>query len=142
MERPSWDEYFMAIAFQVAQRSTCNRKQVGALIVRDHDILATGYNGSVAGMRHCTDAGCDLSKGEQIGCIRTIHAEANALIRAARNGVGILGAELYTTASPCLTCFKLVVNAGIKRISYCEEFRETCCFQMAELAGVQLRRVG
>lgn len=121
--RPSWDEYFMNIAQLVATRSTCNRgvdlkymdgyKGVGAVIVRDKVILATGYNGSPRGLDHCDEIGHELSDGH---CIRTVHAEANALAAAAKNGVAINNATVYTTASPCYDCFKLLVNSGIERI--------------------------
>ena len=114
-ERLGWDEYFMNIADQVATRSTCDRKNVGAVIVRDKTILSTGYNGSLRGAPHCDEIGHDLENGH---CIRTVHAEANAVAQAARHGVIIDNAELYVTASPCLTCFKLVVNAGIRVIHY------------------------
>ena len=108
--RASWDEYFMAIARVVATRSTCDRKHVGAVIVRDKMILATGYNGSIRGLDHCDDEGHLMEDGH---CVRTVHAEANAIVQAARNGVRIEGADIYVTASPCLGCFKLIANAGL-----------------------------
>src|SRR5947209_5416518 len=104
-DRLDWHTYFMNIARQVATRATCPRKHVGALIVRDRTILSTGYNGSIRGMPHCDDAGHDLEAGH---CVATIHAEANAILQAAKNGVTIDGAEIYTTASPCWSCFKLI----------------------------------
>src|SRR6476660_7771632 len=109
-ERVPWDQYFMNIAQVVASRSTCPRKRVGAVIVRDRTILSTGYNGSIRGLPHCDEVGCVI---EDDHCVSTVHAEANAIIQAARNGVGIAGAELYTTASPCWPCFKLIANAEI-----------------------------
>ncbi len=122
-KRPNWDEYFMNIAQLAATRATCNRgvdlkympgyKGVGAVIVRDKVVLATGYNGSPRGLEHCDDVGHELVDGH---CVRTVHGEANALAAAAKNGVAINGATIYTTASPCYDCFKLLVNAGIKRI--------------------------
>ena len=109
MHRVGWHEYFMNIATQAATRSTCDRKNVGAVIVRDRTILSTGYNGSVRGMPHCDEVGHDMESGH---CVGTIHAEANAIIQAAKNGVRIDGAEIYTTASPCWNCFKLIANSG------------------------------
>ena len=101
----------MGIAQQAATRSTCPRKHVGAVIVRDRTVLSTGYNGSIRGLPHCEDAGCVMEDGH---CVTTVHAEANAILQAAKNGVSIDGAELYTTASPCWNCFKLIANAGIQ----------------------------
>ena len=111
--RVGWDRYFMGIAHQASTRSTCVRKHGGAVIVRDKTILSTGYNGSVRGLPHCEDVGCVMEDGH---CVSTVHAEANAIIQAAKNGVSIEGAELYTTASPCWNCFKLIANVGIKKI--------------------------
>ena len=108
-ERSSWDQYFMDIARQVATRATCDRKHVGALLVRDRTILSTGYNGSIRGLPHCDEVGHMMENGH---CVATVHAEANAIIQAAKNGVGIDGATIYTTASPCWPCFKLIANAG------------------------------
>ncbi len=108
-ERVPWDQYFMNIAQVVASRSTCPRKFVGAVIVRDRTILSTGYNGSIRGMPHCMDAGHMM---ENDHCVATIHAEANAIIQAAKNGVMIDGATIYVTASPCWNCFKQIANVG------------------------------
>ena len=119
--RVDWHTYFMNIARQVASRSTCDRKHVGAVIVRDKTILSTGYNGSIRGMPHCDDVGHDLEGGH---CVATIHAEANAILQAAKNGVGVDGSEIYTTASPCWNCFKLIANAGVRRIYYGEFYRD------------------
>ena len=101
--RADWNTYFMNIAQVAATRSTCNRKHVGAVIVRDKSILSTGYNGSIPGMPHCTEVGCDIENGH---CIATVHAEANAIIQAAKHGVCIDKADIYVTASPCWNCFK------------------------------------
>src|SRR6185437_6204411 len=106
--RASWDEYFMNIAREVATRSTCDRKFVGAVIVRDRSILATGYNGSIRGLAHCDEEGHLMEEGH---CVRTVHAEANAIVQAARNGVRIEAASIYVTASPCWGCFRLIANA-------------------------------
>ena len=119
--RVSWEQYFMNIAKEVATRSTCNRKHIGAVIVRDKNILATGYNGSIRGLAHCSDAGHEM---ENDHCVRTIHAEANAIVQAARNGVQIENSEIYVTASPCYDCFKMIANAGITAIYYAEFYRD------------------
>ncbi len=115
--RPSWDEYFMQIANDVATRATCDRKHVGAVIVRNKAILSTGYNGAPRGLSHCDDVGHEMWEGH---CIRTVHAEANAVAQAARHGTALEGATIYTTASPCYDCFKLIINAGIVRVVYGE----------------------
>jgi len=133
--RLSWDEYFMSIAEMVAKRSTCPRKSVGAVIVKAHQILSTGYNGSIRGMPHCTEVGCDMENGH---CVATIHAEANALIQAARYGVAVDGAAIYVTASPCWNCFKLLANAGIQRIVYKEFYRDTRTLETAPKVGIIL----
>ena len=134
-KRANWDEYFMRIAIQVASRSTCDRKHVGAVIVRDRNILSTGYNGSIAGMPHCDDVGHEMEGGH---CVATIHAEANAIIQAAKNGVNINGGSIYTTASPCWNCFKLIVNAGMRRILFGEFYRDERIFRVAGQLGVEL----
>jgi dCMP deaminase len=137
--RVGWHEYFMNIAIQVATRSTCGRKNVGAVIVRDRTILSTGYNGSLRGAPHCDDAGHDM---ENEHCIRTVHAEANAVAQAAKHGVMIDNSELYVTASPCLTCFKLVANAGVRVIHYGEFYRDERITSYARQAGVALHFMG
>ncbi|MBO7543932.1 dCMP deaminase family protein [bacterium] len=134
-KRVDWDTYFMNIAKEVATRSTCPRKSVGAVIVRDRRILSTGYNGSIKGMPHCTDVGCDMEDGH---CVATVHAEANAIIQAARNGVCIDGADIYVTASPCWNCFKLIANSGIKRIYYGEFYRDEKSLKVAKECGIEL----
>ncbi|MHB0969234.1 MAG: deoxycytidylate deaminase [Thermoanaerobaculia bacterium] len=133
--RAEWHEYFMGIARQAATRATCPRKHVGAVIVRDKTVLSTGYNGSVRGLPHCEDVGCMMEDGH---CVATVHAEANAIIQAAKNGVAIHGAELYTTASPCWGCFKLIANSGIKKVYFGEFYREERSRQVAEAAGIEL----
>jgi len=134
-QRVDWHTYFMNIARQASTRSTCERKHVGAVIVRDRTVLSTGYNGSIRGMPHCDDVGHVMEGGH---CIATIHAEANAIIQAAKNGVRIDGAELYTTASPCWNCFKLTVNAGIRTIHYGEFYRDERSIEVAGQLGVAL----
>lgn len=135
-QRASWDEYFMRIALQVATRATCDRKHVGAVIVRDRFILSTGYNGSVPKLPHCDEAGHLMEDGH---CVRTVHAEANAICQAARNGVRIEDASIYVTASPCFTCFKLCASAGITTIVYGEFYRDQRIFEFARDAGIELR---
>ncbi len=137
--RASWDEYFMSIAQVVATRSTCPRKYVGAVIVRNRTILSTGYNGSIRGMPHCSDVGHMMEDGH---CVATIHAEANAIIQAARNGVNIDGATNYVTASPCWNCFKQLANAGIERIVFGEFYRDERIFEIAKQIGIELVHVG
>ncbi len=137
--RLGWDEYFMSIARTVAGRSTCDRKFVGAVLVRDRRILSTGYNGSVSGMPHCDDVGHMMEGGH---CVATIHAEANAIIQAARSGVMIDGATLYVTASPCWSCFKMVANAGIRRIVYGEFYRDDRIHGVARDLGIEIVDIG
>ena len=133
--RVGWHEYFMNIARQAATRSTCDRKNVGAVIVRDRTILSTGYNGSIRGMPHCDEAGHDMEAGH---CVGTIHAEANAIIQAAKNGVRIEDSEMYTTASPCWSCFKLIANSGIRRIYFGEFYRDEKSIRVAKRIGIEL----
>jgi dCMP deaminase len=133
--RASWDEYFMNIAREVATRATCDRKLVGAVIVRDKNILATGYNGSIAGTPHCDEAGHMMEDGH---CVRTIHAEANAVIQAARHGTSIHGADAYVTASPCWGCFKMLANAGVRRIVFGEFYRDERIFEIAKALSIEL----
>ncbi|MCZ6651251.1 MAG: cytidine/deoxycytidylate deaminase family protein [Acidobacteria bacterium] len=133
--RIGWHDYFMNIARQAATRSTCDRKNVGAVIVRDRTILSTGYNGSIRGMPHCDEVGHLMEGGH---CIATSHAETNAILQAAKNGVNINQAEIYTTASPCWNCFKMVVNAGIRRIYYGEFYRDKRSLEVAGILGIEL----
>jgi dCMP deaminase len=135
MSRVDWHTYFMNIARQAATRSTCDRKHVGAVIVRDKTILSTGYNGSIRGMPHCDDVGHLM---ENDHCVATVHAEANAIIQAAKNGVRIDGAEIYTTASPCWSCFKLIANAGISAIYYGEFYRDARSIEVARSLELRL----
>ena len=138
-QRASWDEYFMSIAQFVATRSTCPRKHVGAVIVRDKAVLATGYNGSLRGLPHCTDVGCLMDNGH---CVRTVHAEANAILQAARHGVRIERSEMVVTASPCWECFKLIANAGIVKVLYGEFYRDERILEFARAAGIELVHLG
>src|SRR5512136_2014667 len=123
MSRPSWDEYFMEITRLVARRSTCLRRQVGAVLVKDKNILATGYNGAPSGVAHCLDAGClreqlGIPSGERHELCRGLHAEQNAIIQAAFHGIRIQGATIYCTNQPCVICTKMIINAGIKEVIY------------------------
>lgn len=133
--RASWDEYFMNIATEVATRSTCSRKHVGAVIVRDKTILSTGYNGSVRGLPHCDDDDHMMEDGH---CVRTIHAEANAIIQSAKNGTRIDQSSIYVTASPCWSCFKSIANAGLVRVIYGEFYRDQRIFDVAQRLGIEL----
>jgi dCMP deaminase len=133
--RKPWDQYFMDIAQMVATRATCDRKHVGAVLVRDRIILSTGYNGSIRGMPHCDEAGHMMENGH---CVATIHAEANAILQAARNGVRTDGCDIYTTASPCWPCFKLIANSGMKRIVFGEFYRDERIFEVAGKISIEL----
>ena len=133
--RVSCKYYFMNIAREVATRSTCVRKHVGAVIVREKTILSTGYNGSIKGLPHCDEVGCEMVDGH---CVRTTHAEANAIVQAAKNGIQINQSEIYVTASPCYDCFKLIANAGIKIIYYDEFYRDKRIIEKSKEIGIQL----
>ncbi|MBC7225275.1 MAG: cytidine/deoxycytidylate deaminase family protein [Anaerolineae bacterium] len=137
MSRPSWDQYFMEIAQQVARRSTCPRAQVGAIIVRDRRILTTGYNGAPMGLPHCSDVGCIIVDGH---CVRAVHAEQNAIIQAAYHGVSVAGGTIYVTHQPCQTCAKMIINAGIKRVVYAGEYPDDLGRTFLLEAGVALNR--
>jgi dCMP deaminase len=125
----------MNIAREVATRSTCDRKFVGAVVVRDRSILATGYNGSIRGLPHCDEEGHLMEEGH---CVRTVHAEANAIVQAAKSGVRIEGAGIYVTASPCWGCFRLIANAGINRIVFGEFYRDNKIFEFSQKLGIEL----
>ena len=137
-KRPSWDEYFMGIALQVAKRGTCDRAYVGAVIVRDRRILTTGYNGSPSGLPHCDDVGHLIVDGH---CVRTLHAEQNAIIQAAYLDVSVRGGTIYVTHQPCLTCAKMIINAGIKRVVYAGTYPDTIARQFLAEAGVGLQQL-
>ncbi len=134
-KRVQWDEYFMQIALQVSTRSTCNRKHVGAVIVRDKTILSTGYNGSIRGLAHCDEIGHLMENGH---CVRTVHAEANAIAQAGKHGINVNNSSIYITASPCWTCFKLLANSGINKIVYGEFYQDERIFENAKLANIEL----
>lgn len=134
-KRPSWNEYFMNIAHEVAKRSTCERAQVGAVIVRNKRILTTGYNGSPRGLPHCNEAGCLMDNGH---CVRTLHAEQNAIIQAALHGVITEAATIYVTHQPCFICAKTIINAGISEIVYDKEYRDDRSLDFLQQAGVKI----
>lgn len=141
--RPSWDEYFVEIARQVATRSTCLRRQVGAVIVRDKRILSTGYNGAPRGLPHCDVAGClreqlGIPSGQRQEICRGLHAEQNAIIQAALHGVSVEGGAIYVTHQPCITCAKMVINAGIVRVVCADSYPDELARQMLAEAGVAL----
>jgi len=148
MSRPSWDQYFIDITHLVASRSTCLRRQVGALLVKDRNILATGYNGTPSGITHCEDVGClrdrlQVPSGERHELCRGLHAEQNAIIQAARHGVNIDGATLYCTTMPCIICTKMLINAGIRRVVYEEGYADQLAREMvaeAQIAVDQFQR--
>lgn len=142
-QRPSWDEYFMEITQQVARRSTCLRRSVGAVIVKDKRILATGYNGAPSGFAHCSTTGCLREKlripsGERQEICRGLHAEQNAIIQAALHGVSVAGANLYCTHQPCITCAKMIINAGIKRVICFDSYPDELARSFLEQAGTVL----
>lgn len=136
-KRPSWDTYFMGITFQVAKRSTCDRARVGAIIVKDRRILTTGYNGSPAGLPHCDDVGHLMVDGH---CVRTLHAEQNAILQAALHGVSVRGSTIYVTHQPCLTCAKMIINAGIVRVVYAGHYPDANSVAFLAQAGVALQK--
>ncbi len=141
--RMSWDEYFLKIAFLVAERSTCRRHHVGAVIVKDRRLLTTGYNGAAAGVKDCLVLGClrdelDIPSGERHEICRAIHAEQNAIIQAGLHGVSIEGATMYCTHPPCILCAKMLVNARIKRFVTCGSYPDAAALELFKEAGVQL----
>lgn len=146
--RKPWENYFMDIAHVVAARSTCDRKHVGALIVLDNRIIATGYNGSIPGAPHCDDVGHDLVQSMDAdgklapNCVRTVHAEVNAVAQAARVGIPCMGATIYVNTFPCWTCMKVVVTAGVRRIVFDAEYRIDARVERAAMdAGVSLKKL-
>ncbi|HHW58112.1 MAG TPA: dCMP deaminase family protein [Clostridia bacterium] len=144
--RPSWDEYFMQIVDVVKTRSTCLRRQVGAILVVDKHIISTGYNGPPTGLAHCEETGClreqlGIPSGERPELCRGVHAEQNAIIQAALHGVSTKGSTLYVSASPCVICAKMLINAGVKRIVYEEEYPDELAFQLLNEAGIELVKI-
>ena len=142
-KRPSWESYFMEITQLVAKRSTCTRRSVGAIIVKDKRILSTGYNGAPSGVSHCLDIGClreqlDIASGERHELCRGIHAEQNAIIQAALHGVSIQGATLYCTNLPCSICAKMIINAGLREIIYLSGYADQMSMDLFKEAGVSV----
>jgi len=144
--RPSWDDYFLDMARVIASRSTCLRRSVGALLVRDKRILATGYNGAPTGLPHCEEVGCrrqelGIASGERQELCRGLHAEQNAIIQGALHGVSLRGATLYSTTQPCVICAKMLINAGVERVVYEGDYADALALEMMRDAGVELARV-
>ena len=143
MARPSWDEYFMQIVDLVKTRSTCLRRQVGALIVKDKRILASGYNGAPSGVAHCAEVGClrqqlNIPSGERHELCRAIHAEQNAIVQAAYSGTSVSGSTMYVSLQPCSLCAKLMINAGIKKLVFRGNYPDELALSMLNEAGVEL----
>lgn len=136
MGRPSWDEYFQGIVRAVSARSTCDRKSVGAVIVVDRAVVATGYNGAASGLPDCGEAGHMMDGNGS--CVRVVHAEENAVAGAARLGIPLDGAEAYVTCSPCWRCFRLLAQVGVRRIVYAEFYRDERIFDSSILLGIDL----
>ena len=144
--RNDWTTYFMDIADRVAQRSTCLRRKVGAVAVKDKRIIGTGYNGAPSGLRHCAEAGClrqelGIPSGQRHEICRAVHAEQNVLVEAARFGIPLLGAELYCTTLPCLICAKMLVNCGIRRVFYREKYDDQMTLDLFNDAGIELVQI-
>lgn len=144
--RPSWEEYFMQITQVVASRSTCLRRKVGAAIVKDNRILATGYNGAPVGLAHCIDRGCMREKlgipsGQRHELCRALHAEQNAIIQAAVHGIAIQGSVIYVTNQPCVMCSKMIVNAGIKKVIFAGEYPDELSLEIFDEAKVELVKI-
>ena len=143
MSRPSWDEYFTRIAREVAGRSTCLRRKVGAVLVRDRRILTTGYNGAPRGVAHCEEAGClrerlGVPSGERHELCRGLHAEMNALLQAAVYGVRAEGGDIYCTNQPCSLCTKMLINAGVRRVVVAEGYPDDLARELLREAGLEL----
>lgn len=144
--RPSWDQYFMNIVELVKERSTCLRREVGAVIVKDKRILTSGYNGAPAGCMHCEEIGClreqlNVPSGERHELCRASHAEQNAIVQAAMYGVSIKDGTIYVTAQPCVICSKLIINSGIKRVVYRGDYPDELSMQLLLEAGIEVVRI-
>jgi len=141
--RPSWDEYFMEIVDLIKTRSTCMRRKVGAVIVKDKRILTTGYNGAPTGCLHCEEVGClraelNVPSGERHELCRASHAEQNAIVQAAMHGIPINNSTLYVTIQPCVICTKLAINAGVKRIVYKGEYPDELSMKLLKESGIEV----
>ena len=144
--RPSWDEYFIEILEVIKKRSTCLRRQVAAVIVKDKRIIATGYNGAPTGLFHCRQVGClreknNIASGENHELCRGIHAEQNAIIQSAMHGVSVKDATIYITHSPCILCAKMIINAGINRIVYLGDYPDKLSKDLLKEAGIILTKM-
>lgn len=144
--RPSWDEYFLEVAKLVARRATCLRRSVGAVIVKDKRILATGYNGAPSGLKHCVDIGClrqrlNIPSGERHELCRALHAEQNALIQASLYGISVKGSTIYATCQPCVICAKMLINAGIKEIVISEGYPDKMALDFLKEAGIKIKKI-
>jgi dCMP deaminase len=137
-ERPSWDEYFLKLAMLVSERATCPRMHCGCVLVRQKRILSTGYNGSIPGDEHCEDAGCMVVDNH---CVRTVHAEMNAILQCSIHGVNTLGATAYITNMPCTNCAKALIGAGIKEIIIFSEYHDTLAVDFFAKAKVKIKRI-
>lgn len=137
-KRPSWDQYFLKVAMLVSERATCPRMHCGCVLVRDKRILATGYNGSIPGGEHCEDVGCWIVDNH---CIRTIHAEMNALLQCSVHGVSTKGAIAYVTNMPCTNCAKSLIGAGIKEVVIFSDYYDTQAEEFFKMGKVKLRRI-
>lgn len=135
--RPSWDQYFLKLAMLASERATCPRMHCGCVIVKKKHVVATGYNGSLPGLEHCEDVGCLIVDNH---CIRTNHAEMNALMQAAKNGVSVSGGTAYVTNMPCTTCAKALIGAGIKRVVVFSDYHSTHAEKFFKEADVKLVR--
>jgi dCMP deaminase len=145
--RPTWDEYFMNIVELIKTRSTCERRQVGALIVKDKRILSSGYNGAPMGSKHCEEVGClrtalNIPSGERHELCRAIHAEQNAIVQAAYSGTSINNSTIYITNQPCVLCAKMIINAGIKKIVYKGEYPDKLSMELLQEVGVRIVKFG
>jgi len=143
INRPDWDEYFLQLAELVASRSTCLRRQVGAVLVRDERIISTGYNGAPRGLRHCLDIGClrddeEIPSGQRYELCRGVHAEQNAIINAAYYGVSTKDAVLYCTNQPCIICARMIINAGIIKVIHRGNFHDDLALEFMKEAGIEL----
>jgi dCMP deaminase len=144
-KRPSWDEYFLEMSTLVAKRSTCLRRMVGAVLVKDKRILATGYNGAPSGLPHCLEIGClrqqlGIPSGERHELCRALHAEQNALIQASLHGISVKDSTLYTTTQPCVICAKMLINAGIKEIVIIEGYPDGMAMDFLKQAKIKIRK--
>ncbi|ASQ91691.1 dCMP deaminase [Prosthecochloris sp. GSB1] len=146
-KRLGWHEYFMSVAHLISRRATCTRGHIGAVIVRDHNILSTGYNGAPSGLPHCNETNCMIYRSVhpdgtvEENCVNTIHAEINAIAQAAKHGVSIKDADIYITASPCIHCLKVLINVGIKTIYYDKPYKIEHIAELLRLSGIKLVQV-